>query len=204
MFRCPSVSPSTISNIFSQAAWPIKAKICVEHPCLGGTKVCSRHLGHMTKMAGTPIYGKKLTTRQKYWTIDFLYVQGQLAPVSCQIWLKYSSKLLCMSVLPARITIHSKKKTLRWPHHTLIFRSSRAANCVSSDGIWPNLQLIQDFMHALVTCKNEEDLIKNEVARVATKLLPFLVHGDLPDVQGQGTLQHGIRSVRISSSSETL
>ena len=27
-------------------------------PWIGGTKVCSRHLGHMTRMAATPIYGK--------------------------------------------------------------------------------------------------------------------------------------------------
>ena len=27
---------------------------------IGGTKVCSRHLGHMTKMAATSIYGKTL------------------------------------------------------------------------------------------------------------------------------------------------
>ena len=25
---------------------------------VGGTKVCSRHLGHMTKMAAMPIYGE--------------------------------------------------------------------------------------------------------------------------------------------------
>ena len=28
-------------------------------------------------------------------------------------------------------------------------------------------------MHAIVTCKNEEDQIKNEVARVTTKFLPL-------------------------------
>ena len=55
-FRCPSF---TISNIFfSKTAWPIKAKFYVEPPWVGGTNVCSRHLGHMTKMAATPIYGK--------------------------------------------------------------------------------------------------------------------------------------------------
>ena len=27
------------------------------------TKVCSRHLGHMTKMAATPIYGKNPSKR---------------------------------------------------------------------------------------------------------------------------------------------
>ena len=47
------------SNIFfSETAWPIKAKLYVEPPWVGGTKICSRHLGHMTKMAPTPIYGK--------------------------------------------------------------------------------------------------------------------------------------------------
>ena len=51
---------STISNIFfSETACPIKTKFYVESPWVGGTKVCSRHLGHMTKMAATPIYDKK-------------------------------------------------------------------------------------------------------------------------------------------------
>ena len=58
----PSVrrrTSSTISNIFfSRTACPIKAKFYVEPPWVGGTKVCSRHVGHMTKMAATPIYGK--------------------------------------------------------------------------------------------------------------------------------------------------
>ena len=30
----------------------------MEPPWVGRTKVCSRHLGHITKMAATPIYGK--------------------------------------------------------------------------------------------------------------------------------------------------
>ena len=47
------------SNIFfSETSWPIKAKFYVEPPWVGGTKFCSRHVGHMTKMAATPIYGK--------------------------------------------------------------------------------------------------------------------------------------------------
>ena len=51
--------PSTFSNIFfSKTAWPIKAKFYVEPPWVGGTKVCSQYLGHMTKMAAIPIYGK--------------------------------------------------------------------------------------------------------------------------------------------------
>ena len=33
-------------------------------------------------------------------------------------------------------------------------------------------------MHVLVTCKNKEDLIKNEGARVFTKFFPLLAYGD--------------------------
>ena len=57
----PSVSrlSSTFSNIFSETAWPIKAKFYVEPPWEGGTKVYINGPGHMTKMAATPIYGKK-------------------------------------------------------------------------------------------------------------------------------------------------
>ena len=36
----------------------MKAKFNVESPWVGGTKIGSRHVGHMTKMAATPIYGK--------------------------------------------------------------------------------------------------------------------------------------------------
>ena len=68
VYTCSGVHPSvrrrrassTISNIFfSETACPIKAKFYVEPPWVGGTKFCMRHLGHMTKMATTPIYGKK-------------------------------------------------------------------------------------------------------------------------------------------------
>ena len=61
----PSLSfvrrPFTFSNIFSsETAWPIKAKFYDEPPWEKGTKVCINGLGHMTKMAAMPIYGKNL------------------------------------------------------------------------------------------------------------------------------------------------
>ena len=62
--RCPSVRHPSVrrpqcSNIFfSETAWPIKAKFYVEPPWVGGTIFWSRNLGHMTKMAATPIYGQ--------------------------------------------------------------------------------------------------------------------------------------------------
>ena len=58
---CPSSSvrrPQCSNIFFSETAWPIKAKFYVEPPWLGRINFCSRHLGYMTKMAATPIYGK--------------------------------------------------------------------------------------------------------------------------------------------------
>ena len=50
--------PQCSKIFFSETALPIIAKFYVEPPWVGGTIFCSRHLGHLTKMATTPIYGK--------------------------------------------------------------------------------------------------------------------------------------------------
>ena len=47
---------------------------------------------------------------------------------------------------------------------------SRAAFSTVQGLISPNFESIQDFMVVLVTCKNEEDPIKNVGARVVTTL----------------------------------
>ena len=60
MYVCVCVL-STFLNIFSsETAGPIEAKLHVEPPWDGGTKVYSNGAGHMTKMAAMPIYGKNL------------------------------------------------------------------------------------------------------------------------------------------------
>ena len=58
----------------------------------------------------------------------------------------------------------------------------------------PKFELLQAFMHVLVTCKNEEDQIENEGARLFTRFLPLLVMGIFPNAQGQLTLQSTVRS----------
>ena len=65
MVRRPSVvrplsvvRPPFSKIFFSKTAGPIKAKFHLEPQWDGGTKVCSRGLGHMTKVAATPIYDK--------------------------------------------------------------------------------------------------------------------------------------------------
>ena len=80
------------------------------------------------------------------------------------------------------------------------YRRSRAANSEVSDEILPKFKLIQAFMVVLVTCKNEEDPIKNhsEGARVLTSLLL-----DFSDAQGRLT-QSVVEFRRNSSSSKLL
>ena len=62
-------------------------------------------------------------------------------------------------------------------------RRSRAANSAVDGPIWSTFELVQDFMVVLLTCKNEEDPIKNRDARVFTTL-----YTNFSDVQGQITL----------------
>ena len=40
-------------------------------------------------------------------------------------------------------------------------------------GIWVKFELIQALMHVLVICKNQDDRIQNEGARVFTRFLPL-------------------------------
>ena len=47
------------SSMHYSSRHPSVAKFYVEPPCVGGTKVCLQHLGHLTKMAATLIYGEK-------------------------------------------------------------------------------------------------------------------------------------------------
>ena len=63
-----------------------------------------------------------------------------------------------------------------------IFRHSRAANSTIIHGIWCNFELIQGLMFVVVTVKNNDDPIKNEGAKVWTKLNIIF-----SDIQGQLT-----------------
>ena len=76
--------------------------------------------------------------------------------------------------------IYSKMKALEWSQHFSryksmgILRRSRAANFTVQGLIWRNFEPIQASIVDLVTCKIEEDPIKNEGARVVTTLPSFL------------------------------
>ena len=79
------------------------------------------------------------------------------------------------------------------------FRRPRAANSAVLGPIWPNFELVRDVMDVLITCKYEEDPIKNIGARVFTTL-----YVNFSDAQGQITLESVVVSGRNSNSSKLL
>ena len=73
-------------------------------------------------------------------------------------------------------------KSLEWPSHFSNCKSMgdfstrpRAGNSTVHDPIWPNFELGREFMVTFVTCKTEEDPIKNKGARVATRFSPLTI-----------------------------
>ena len=112
---------------------------------------------------------------------NFSDAQGQISLVSVFGRNLNSSKLSCMSSLPARMRmIDSKMKELE---------CSQDFSHYKSMGIFPDAQgqltpqslvrsgrifeLVRDVMDVFVTCKYEEDPIKNEGARVVTTFSPL-------------------------------
>ena len=100
--------------------------------------------------------------------------QGQVTPK--QIVLSdpesTSFKILCLSSLSTRLMkIQSKLKALSCPQH--IFWHSRAGNSEVNGCMWPEFQLVQDFMAVLIICKFDEDTIKNEGPFVSTTFSPL-------------------------------
>ena len=53
------------------------------------------------------------------------------------------------------------------------FRRSRAANSIVNGPIWPKIELVQDLMHVLVTCKYRKDRIKNNREKVEPSFSPL-------------------------------
>ena len=115
--------------------------------------------------------------------VNFSDAQGQITLESVVVSGRNlnSSKLSCMSSLPARMRlIESKMKELEcsqdYSHYKsmgIFSRHSRTANSAVLGPIWPNFELVRDVINVLVTCKYEEDPINNEGARVFTIFSPL-------------------------------
>ena len=72
---------------------------------------------------------------------------------------------------------------------TLYIDFSDAQGQLVRGRIWLNLIVTRTLMIVLIFCKNEEDQIKNEGARVFTISLYYKSMGLFPDTRGQFTPQ---------------
>ena len=81
----------------------------------------------------------------------------------------------------------------------VFFKRSRAANSEVRGRILPKFELVQVLVVVLVTCNNEEDPIKNEGARVITRLYVIF-----SDAQGQLTPKSTAEFCPNSNSSKLL
>ena len=99
-----------------------------------------------------------------------------------------------MSLIPAKMKkIQLKMKAIECSQDSSHYMSMGIfpANSAVNNRIWSNFELFRDFMVVLLTCKNEEDPIKNEGPRVFTTL--YII---LSDKQGQITLEFVVVSGR--------
>ena len=97
------------------------------------------------------------------------------------------------------ITNEGARVFTRFPPYGDFSRRSRAANSALHGRIWSNFKFVQDFMDVLVTCKNEEDPIKNEGAKMFTT-----IYINFSEAQGQITLESVVVSGRNLNSSKLL
>ena len=106
---------------------------------------------------------------------NFSDAQGQITLVLVSVSgrnLK-SSKLSCMSLLPARMRMIDVHKISPIISLWGFFQTLKGSNSAVLGPNWPNFELVREFMDVLVTCKYEEDPIKNEGARVDTTFSPL-------------------------------
>ena len=103
----------------------------------------------------------------------------------CQFVLKILSKNQFLTSIKGRNSVANLRKTMiyntkvdlvndnvytKFGLNRSILTSIKGSNSVAN---LPKFELIQAFMHVLLTCKNEVDQIKNEGARVFTRFLPL-------------------------------
>ena len=82
-----------------------------------------------------------------------------------------SSLPVSMKRIPSRTT--EKKWQHRFSNYNTICCHEKTSGC-----FWPNLKLIQAFMHVLIACKYEKDQMKNSGENVMTSFSPLKVYGN--------------------------
>ena len=132
--------------------------------------VLDTHSSKLFCMSSLPASMKRIRSRtaEKKWQHRFFNyksmgnfsdAQGQLILQSVVVSgrISNSSKLSCMSSLPVSLN-GSNEKQLRKSGNIDFLDTHGGQLCGQ---IWPNFKLIQALMYVIVTCKYENDQIKN-------------------------------------------
>ena len=144
---------------------------------------CSQDFSHYKSMGIFP-------DAQGQLTLQCTVRSGQISNLFETLWL---------SSLPAKMKkIRPKIEALECSQHY----TSRADNSGVGGDVWQKFELIQAYMHVLVTCKNEDDRLK--IKELEQDFSNYKSMGFFPDAQGQRTPTSLVRSGRISNSSEIL
>ena len=124
-------------------------------------------------------------------------IQGQVTPKMSSLTIRPEIKLV-QDFMPILVTSNYDDDSIKnerasmekafshYKSYGKIFRHSRAANSVVSGPIWPKFELVQDFMHVLVTCKYKKDWIKKNREKVETSFSHYKSMGAFCCHRNQG------------------
>ena len=99
-------------------------------------------------------------------------------------WNLNLSKILWLSWLPASLKTLKNESAFvptTFSHYKWIGKNvhrSRASNSGANGPIWPKIEFFQDFITVFITCKFNEDPIKNKGCIFGTRFLHFKLIGD--------------------------
>ena len=107
-------------------------------------------------------------------TSIFQTLKGSSSVVRGRIWPNFKLTQALMYVI---ITYKYEKDPIqeqpRKSGNTVFQIITLSVAMETSNRIWPNFELIQAFMHVLIACKYEKDLMKNSGDNVMTSFSPL-------------------------------
>ena len=150
---------------------------------------------HTCKNEEDPIKNEDARVLTRLYVV-FSDAQGQLTPKSA---VEFGGTHLSFNSCPRNLQDPIKNKIFPIIRLWEFFKCSRAANSAVLGRIWLNFELVRDIINFLVTCKYVEDPIKNEGARVLTRLYDIF-----SDFKGQLTPKSAAEFCPNSNSSKLL
>ena len=130
--------PHSSNVFFSETTEPIEAKFYMEPSWVGGTKVCSGILCHMTNMAATPIYGKNPSK---------IFFSGTKGPVTLGLGMQH------WRLGPNKVSSNDDLQL------TLIFFTARS-NLLPYAFIWKNIHFFRKNVRKSFNGRNLQQMTK--------------------------------------------